>query len=375
MKNKLICGALLMTLVATLSPSASAQEKKLSKREARNKEIKELEEMLSKVESAMKKIKPLLNPKFELAQYDVRQLLYRPDDRIAPKLSIPSASVGYRTNKGKAVGGTLNFGDDDESYENALLDPDKLLEILRGLTDEDAWEDPASIEVSGGFVICYQSKLVLERIESTLESLRKTASRSIQMEVGFYSLPPELKKSLEQSALMNKGLLSKKMLTVLDQAINSKKAEVLGNAMLTALSNQRVYLHQGFEQSYVATIERSSGGTGMAVATISDPVVEVLRTGLALDMKGTVIDRGGKRQVAMDVRFLQSIGQEMREIKTPFGSIDMPRVTTNFVRTSARVPDGHGMLIFTQKKRGGEQSDSKGKGLTIIARPRILPSR
>lgn len=375
MTSKLFRGALCLTLVFALSPSVFAQEKKLTKKELRNKEIKELEAMLAKVNTAIKKIKPLLNPKFELAQYDVRHLLYRPDDRAAPKLSIPSSSLGYRSNKGKSAGGSLSFDDGEDEYENALLDPEKLTEILRGLADDDSWEDPASIEVSGGFIICYQSKVIQARIQSTLDSLRRTASRSIQMEVGFYSLPPELKKTLEQAALMNKGLLSKKMLTLLDQSVNNKKAEVLGNAMLTALSSQRVYLHQGFEQSYVATIERSSGGTGMAVATISDPVVEVLRTGLALDMKGTVINRSGNRQVAMDVRFLQSIGQAMREIKTPFGNIDMPRVTTNFVRTSARVPNGHGMLVFTQKRNTGKGVDGKTKGLTIIARPRILPSR
>jgi hypothetical protein len=344
-----------------------------AKRARRAAEVKELEAMLKQVDSAMAKLKPLLNPKFNLVQYDVRHLLYRPDDRAAPQLSIPSNSAGYRTNKGGG-GSSLSFDDESSEEEGGAIDPEKLTEIIMDLTGEEKWEDPASIEVNSGFLIVYQTKLTHARILSTLESLRKASVRSIQMEVCFYSLPAELKKSLEQAALSTKGLIDKKILAALDAAVKGKKAKMLGNAMLTALSDQRVYLHQGLEQSFVATIERSSGGTGGVIATVNDPIVKVLRTGMALDMRGTVIDRGGVKQVALDVRFLQSIQKSMRQSKTPFGTIDMPRVKTNSVRTSARVPTGQGMLIYSAKSAGDGDKEA-AEDLTIIVRPRILPSR
>ena len=304
MSYKTIKAALCITALSLIAmPVAHGQEIK-SIKEARVKEAKELEAMLKQLDSALIKLKALLNPKFTLVQYDVRHLLYRPEDRIAPSLSIPSASAGYRTNKG---GGSLSFGDDEENYEGAIIDPDKLTEAIRDLADEDDWEDPATVEVNGGFLIVYQTKRTHARIRKTLDALVSASLRSIQMEVCFYSLPPELKRSLGQAALLNKGLIAKNVLQSLDLAIANKKAKMRGNAILTALSDQKVYLHQGFEQSYVATIERSSGGTGMTTATVSDPIIEVLRTGMALDMRGTVIERGGSKQVAMDVCFTVAV--------------------------------------------------------------------
>ena len=63
-------------------------------------EVKELEAMLARVDAALAALEPLHAPAVTLEQYDVRHLAYRPADRIAPSLWVPSQSAGYRTASG-----------------------------------------------------------------------------------------------------------------------------------------------------------------------------------------------------------------------------------------------------------------------------------
>ena len=120
----------------------------------------------------------------------------------------------------------------------------------------------------------------------------------------------------------------------------------------------------------MSSFDRSSGGTGDVVASVSDPLVEVLRTGLALDMRPTLIGEGTRAQVSMDVRFVRSRPVTIVRRATPWGSIDMPRVAVDSVRTNARVPSGGGMLVFSARA----SRDESQPDVTIIVRPLVIQS-
>lgn len=332
----------------------------------REREVAELEAMLKRVEAALAELEPLAAPEVILAQYDVRHLMHQPEDRFAPSLWVPSEAAGFRAGAGAA--GSFSF-DSEEEYESTVLDPDRLESHLIEVVGEDEWDEPRSIEVHRGFLFVRQTALNHARIRRLLDTLTERAVRAVQLEVGFYALPLALEDQVRADALANRGVLSRQVLDRIEAAVRDGGARQVGSSTLTALDEQRVYLHQGTERAYVADYERASGGTGQITETVPDPIVEVLLTGLALEVRPTVVDaHGDDAHVALDVRFARSRPLAFVERKTPWGPVTMPQVTMDSVRTSAQVPAGSGVLVFGA--RGTE--DDGTTDVVIVVRPRVI---
>lgn len=325
-------------------------------------ERRELEAMLERVDAAIAKLGPAVERKVSLAQYDVRHLLYRPVDRIAPALELPSESAGFRTGAG-----TFCF-DAAELEDGGMLDQDQLETAATNAVGETEWDEPCSMEMHRGYLIVRQTAIGHARIRRLLDDLTRRALEAIQLEVGFYALPAELEEEVRLGALESGGVLGAELLARLDGAVRDGGARLVGNATLTALDEQRVYVHQGTEQAYVADYERSSGGTGQQTAVVPDPIIEILRAGLALDVRPTLIDTGDGPRVALDVRFSRSRPIAFEERQTPWGAMTMPQVTMDSVRTSAQVPDGSGMLVFAARGT----ADDGTADVVIVVRPRVL---
>src|SRR5690606_11964861 len=85
-----------------------------------------------------------------------------------------------------------------------------------------------------------------------------------------------------------------------------------------------------------------------AIATVDDPLVETLVTGMALDVHASILDAEEAR-VALEVRFNRTRTTGLTQRQTAWGPIDIPTVAVDTVRTSARVPDGAGMLVFSTR--------------------------
>lgn len=347
-------------LLAAAASLLQAQDK------ATDQEVRELEAMLAKVEAALVGFKPPAAPAVTLAQYDVRHLLYRPDDRVAPGLRLPSESAGFRT--GAGASGVMSFDYERES-DGVVLDLDQLEQAATNAVGEDEWDEPRAIRVHRGYLIVHQTPIGHARIRRLLDELTRRAVQAIQLEVGFYALPPALEDEVRLGALSSGGVLGPELLARLDDAVREGSARLVGNAALTALDEQRVYVHQGIEQAYVAAYERSSGGTGMVTAVVPDPIIEILRAGLALDVRPTLIDTGDGARVALDVRFARSRPLAFEKRQTPWGPMTMPQVTMDSVRTSAQVPDGSGMLVFAARGT----ADDGTADVVIVVRPRVLP--
>lgn len=349
-----------LTLTTTIALLASCA---VARAQDRADEVAELEALLERVEAALETLGPLAAPPVTFAQYDIRHLLSVAVDREAPTLSIPSESAGYRTGNG-AGGGTFSFDSCEEGYG---LDSDRLEEMVTRAVGEEEWDDPRSIELHRGFLLVRQTPLGHARIRALLDDLSARATRSVQLEVGFYALTPELEAEVRAAARESDGALAPAVLVGLDRAVASGRARLVGNAMLTALDGQRVYLHQGDERAYVSDYERSSGGTGEVVEVVTDAIVGVLRSGLALDVRSTIID-GDEPRAALDVRFVRSRPLSMDRRETPWGPIMAPQVTIDSVRTSAQVPRGSGMLVFAARGT----ADDGTTDVVIIVRPRSI---
>jgi hypothetical protein len=347
-----------LTMIAALLLVAAAP----AGAQDRASEVEELEAMLERVDAALAQLAPLSAPPVSFAQYDIRHLLSVPQDREAPTLSIPSESAGYRTGNG---GGTFSFDSAEDC--GAVLDTDQIEMMLTRAVGEDEWDGPRSIEVHRGFVLVRQTAIGHGRIRALLDDLSRRATRSVQLEVGFYALPPELEAEVRAAAIEKDGALDRAVLERLDRAVAAGGARLVGNAMLTALNGQRVYLHQGDERAYVSDYERSSGGTGEVVEVVTDAIVDVLRSGLALDVRSTILD-GDEPRAALDVRFVRSKPLSLETRDTPWGPIMAPQVTIDSVRTSAQVPAGSGMLVFAARGT----ADDGTTDVVIIVRPRSI---
>jgi hypothetical protein len=347
------------TLAQDKSPGDAAQSA-TTKREA---EIKELQAMLARIDAALTALDPVVNPTMTFAQYDVRHVFYEPTNRTAPSLTIPADNSGFRSGAG---GGGFSF-EEDEWGGGTLFDTDQLETLLMDTVGEDHWDEPASIEFHDGYLLVTQTEVAQSKIRRLLQGLKSDQTRSIQLEVGFYALPSDLQQEIQTAALGAEGSLSPKVLDRLDRAVKAGRATLSGSAMLIALNGQQVYLHQGGEQAFVGGFDRAAGGTGSLVQVVTDPLVEVLRTGLALDLRATLSGEGPRPRVSMEVSFVRTRPFEISRRKTPWGPIDMPRVAVDSVRTSARVPSGGGMLVFSARA----SSDETQPDVTIIVRPLV----
>ncbi len=352
----------LVLSLALLAGATRAQD------DARERELAELQAMLAQVDAALAELRPLARPAVTLVQYDVRHLLHQPVDRFAPSLWVPSEAAGFRAGRGGGGGGSFSF-DSEEETEGTVLDADRLEQHLVTTVGEDEWDEPRSIELHRGFLFVRQTVLNHARLRQLLDLLTARAVRAVQLEVGFYALPLALEHEVRAAALTNRGVLSREVLARIDAAVREGGARQVGSATLTALDEQRVYLHQGAERAYVADYERSSGGTGQVTETVPDPIVEVLLTGMALEVRPTVVDADADDAlVALDVRFARSRPLAFVERKTPWGPLTMPQVTMDSVRTSAHVPTGDGVLVFGA--RGTE--DDGTTDVVIVVRPRVI---
>ena len=364
---KALCSSLVLCSLCGVASPVMAQAEAPSKGLAG--EVAELEAMLGQIDGALKLLQPLVERRLRFAEYDVRHLLYEVADQRAPRLRIPSPAAGRRTSPGGALAYFEEDGDD-----GPLVDVDRLVDMVESVVGAEGWEHGERVEFHRGQLFVVQTELGHARVLRLLDELRAAAVRSVQYEVGFYALTAKLERAVVASAQVNRGVLDPGLLARLDESVASGEIELVESAVLTAMNQQRIYLHQGREQTYVETFERLSGGTGAVLEKVSDPVIRVLRTGMALDLRGSVVRLGERGSaVALDVRFLRASPLEFKARATPWGTIDIPRVESDAVRSSARVPSGSGMLVFSASSRPRRQGAS-GSELTIIVRPRVLGS-
>ncbi len=342
----------MLSLALALTPwllacPAAAQETARS----RAAEVAELEALLAKVDAAIARTAPLLE--VELVQYDVRHLLWRPADRAAPRLSSPTEAAGDPS------GAEGKFTFDDEEAEDGAFDRDQLELLVSGAVGGDeAWADLRGLERDHGYLLVWQTRANHARIARLLAQLAAKQTRAVQLEVQLYALPPELQAQLEQTAAARDGVLDAEALAQLDEAVAEDPKRLAGSALLTALDQQRVFVHQGAQRAYLAGHERRSVGT----AEVDDPLVEVLVTGTVLEVQPSILD-GEPAEVALDVHFDRTRSTGLTQRSTPWGPTDTPTAAADAAHTAARVPDGAGMLVF---------STHGSPAVTIIVRPRIV---
>ena len=350
--------ALSFLLGAGFVAPAAAQE-----RPSREVEVARLERLLREVDAALAKLGPVNRPPTTWVEYDLRALFKSAPDRRAPTLDLASEDAGTQTASG------FSFeGPDEETF--GAPSPEEVEELLRSSLSED---QPLELRVVGGFLQLETTAANHALTRALIAELRTERLRCVQVEIDVYSLPAALQTELEEANLASGGILSAETLKRLDAAIARGEGKLVDAALLSALAGQSVYFHRGVERSYVSDLERSSGGTGQVVETVTDPLVSVLRTGLALEVRASFA--GGADEISLDLRAARADLVAMDRRATPYGSIDVPNLRVTTTRTSTRVALGGGVLVSASRKEakapgpGAEQGEPE-RSVVIVVRPR-----
>lgn len=352
-------GALIALALLSGAPRAGAQE-----RPEPRAEVARLERLLQEVEAALAKLRPVTQPELTWLEYDLRVLFKSAPDRRAPSLELSTPDAGTQT----AAGASFSF----EGAEEAPFgtpDPDEVEELLRA---SFLAGHPATLQFEGGFLQLETTAANHALARALIAELRAERLRCVQVEIAVYSLPTALQAELEAANVESGGRLSAATLARLDAAVARGEGKLVDAALLSALAGQSVYFHRGLERSYVADLERSSGGTGQIVETVTDPVVSVLRTGLALEVRPSFA--AGGDELSLDLRASRADLVSMDRRATPYGSVDVPSLRVTTTRTTTRVALGGGVLVSASRKaalapRPGEEGQAE-RSVLIVVRPR-----
>lgn len=325
-----------------------------------------LEKLLNQVDDALGKLRAVNDPPRVFTEYDLRALFRTAPDRSAPSLKLPTTDGGSQTAAGGGAGGSFSFADESESSD---LSPEYVEDLLQaGFLRGHKFE----MRFAGGFLHLKTSAANHAIARTILTKIRRQRLRCVQVEVGIYSLPAQLQEQIERASLTSGGVLDATTLAKLDGAVARGEGKLVDAALLSSLGQQSVYFHSGAERSYVSSFDRSSGGTGSIVETVSDPIVDTLRTGLALEVRPTVLQDG--RTIMLDLHCARSHLAGMTRRTTPYGAIDVPRLELTSTKTSTRVSLGAGVLVSATRKAAPKpkegQEPTKDESILIVVRPR-----
>jgi len=349
-----------LSLMATFSLTCPAAAQETPRAEQAR-----LEKLLSQVDDALGKLRAANDPPVSFTEYDLRALFRAAPDRSAPSLKLPTTDGGSQTAAGGGGGG-FSF---ESGEEESDLSPEYVEDLLRvGFLEGH----PHEMRFAGGFLHLKTTAANHAIARAMLSKIRRQRLRCVQVEVGIYSLPPRLQEELERASLLSGGVLEVGALAKLDGAVARGEGKLVDAALLSSLGQQSVYFHSGAERSYVSSFERSSGGTGQIVETVSDPIIDTLRTGLALEVRPTVLQ--GQRKIMLDLHCARSRLLGMTRRSTPYGAIDVPRLELSSTKTSTRVPLGAGVLVSATRKAGAKakegQEATREESILIVVRPR-----
>ena len=123
---------------------------------------------------------------------------------------------------------------------------------------------------------------------------------------------------------------------------------------ITASNGQRVHVSVITQRAYVQDYELVSGGTGMVVQEVADPVVATFQEGVILDVQPVI--SSDRKYISIDVRptIATLINGVISTVTISLGSlqqaaqqvdIDLPEIALQQAFTSVTVPDGGTVLL------------------------------
>jgi type II secretory pathway component GspD/PulD (secretin) len=132
------------------------------------------------------------------------------------------------------------------------------------------------------------------------------------------------------------------------------RRKIVQAPVITAANRQRVHVSVITQRAYISDYELSSGGTGLTVAEVADPIVETFQEGIVLDVRPTI--SADRKYITLDVRptLATLVGGSFRQIQVNLGTvssaainvnIEVPQIVLQEAFTSVTLPDGGTALL------------------------------
>ncbi|NCF55746.1 MAG: hypothetical protein GWP41_05715 [Planctomycetia bacterium] len=133
-----------------------------------------------------------------------------------------------------------------------------------------------------------------------------------------------------------------------------RSARIVTAPKVTASNGQRVHVSVITQRSYVQDYELVSGGTGLVVSEVADPVIDTFQDGVVLDVRPVI--SADRRYITVDVRptLASLINGVISTVTISWGTlssaaslveIDLPEISLQQAFTSVTVPDGGTVLL------------------------------
>lgn len=133
-----------------------------------------------------------------------------------------------------------------------------------------------------------------------------------------------------------------------------RAARIVTAPQVTASNGQRVHVSVITQRSYVQDYELVSGGTGLVVSEVADPVIDTFQDGVVLDVRPVI--SADRRYITVDVRptLASLINGVISTVTISLGTlnnaaslveIDLPEISLQQAFTSVTVPDGGSVLL------------------------------
>lgn len=141
---------------------------------------------------------------------------------------------------------------------------------------------------------------------------------------------------------------------ILRASQETRTARTLIAPRITASNGQRVHVSVITQRAYVQDYELVSGGTGLIVIEVADPVVSTFQEGVILDVQPVI--SSDRKYITLDVRptLASLINGIISTVTVSLGSrqqaatnvdIDLPEISLQQAFTSVTVPDGGTVLL------------------------------
>jgi len=137
---------------------------------------------------------------------------------------------------------------------------------------------------------------------------------------------------------------------------------------VTASNGQRVHVSVITQRSYVQDYELVSGGTGLIVSEVADPVIDTFQDGVVLDVRPVI--SSDRKYITLDVRptLASLINGIISTVTISLGTlnaaaslveIDLPEISLQQAFTSVTVPDGGTVLLGGFRSLNERKYESK----------------
>lgn len=141
---------------------------------------------------------------------------------------------------------------------------------------------------------------------------------------------------------------------ILRAAQEERESRIITAPRVTASNRQRVYVSVITQRAYVQDYELVSGGTGLVVQEVADPVISTFQDGVILDVQPVI--SSDRRYITLDVRptIAELVNGTIPTVAISLGSItaaaqlveiDLPEISLQQTFTSVTVPDGGTVLL------------------------------